>query len=113
MQTLTYSSNENSRLNVARSELFVAQYMKDAQEKKRGFYQFDFSDDPDKAKERLLQVATQVRARLNSKKLYRVPLVGEASTHYMYIPAFSMKNAQYRAGLVSKGFTIGEPVCLG
>lgn len=113
MKTLTYSSSESSILNMARANLFVANYMKGAQEKRRGFYQFDFSSDPDKAKAELLQIATHVRKRLNSKKVYRVPLVGEATTHYMYIPAFSMKNAQYRAGLVSQGFTVGEPVCLG
>lgn len=114
MQTLTYSSNQDSQLNEARLRYWADRYMLGLSNKRP-----DLISKPDSlraipnSRRELLRIAAQVRARLNSKKLYRVPMVGEASTHYMYIPAFSMKNAQYRAGLVSKGFTIGEPVCLG
>lgn len=114
MEILEYSSNQDSQLNEARLRYWADRYQLGCANKRPDLIsKATYLRAIPKSRRELLRIATQVRARLNSKKLYRVPLVGEATTHYMYVPAFSMKNAQYRAGLVSKGFTVGEPVCLG
>jgi len=116
METLTYSSNQYSQLNDARRQLWSSKYMLGMENQYPGefagksFWMTSINRD----RATLRAVAKRYKARLAQRYIYKVPMVGEASTMYITVIACSADNAAYKADQMYMGhFTAGEPINMG
>jgi len=98
MQTLTYSTNETSKLNEARRSLWVNKFMLGAASAEPERYSKSlFMGAINRDRAELRKVARAIRAKLPAQTRYRVELQGDVITFAVYEWAHNKCQAKKRA----------------